>query len=175
MNARFLRRGALFGALALVAFGLAIVAAACNGDDDDDTATTPIPVATVGKLTILDPWVRTTTNDVTAAYFTVKNSGPADTLVAVKTSISPMAQIHEMVTSGATSSMQEMPNGLDVPANGEVTLKPGGYHVMIMNVKSALKEGDSVDLELTFKNAGTVKLTAHVQKGEAMSGMDMGK
>lgn len=164
------------GALAMVVLGLSVVIASCGGDDDDDSTTdTPTPAATVGKLSIINPWARTTTNDVTAAYFTVKNSGAEDTLVSAKSNISGMVQLHEVVTEGSTSKMQEKPGGFVVPANGELTLKAGGFHVMLMNLKSPLNIGDKVELELTFKNAGTVKVTAPVQQGETMTGTDMGK
>lgn len=176
MKANWIRRGALMGALALVVLGLSVVIASCGGDDDDDGgAGTPTAAATIGKLSIINPWARTTTNDVTAAYFTIKNSGAEDTLVSVKSNITGMVQLHEVVTEGSTSKMQEKPGGFVIPANGELTLKAGGYHVMLMNLKSPLNVGDNVELELTFKNAGTVKVTAPVQQGEAMTGTDMGK
>lgn len=176
MNSRWMRRLALAGAVALLTLGVALVAAACGDDDDDDAGTaTPAAAATIGKLSIINPWARTTTNDVSAAYFTVKNAGPEDTLVSAKSNITMMVQLHEVVTEGTTSKMQEKPGGFVVPANGELTLKAGGYHVMLMNLKAPLNVGDKVELELTFKNAGTVKVTAPVQQGEAMSGTDMGK
>jgi copper(I)-binding protein len=59
--------------------------------------------------------------------------------------------------------MQQV-TGIDVPANGEVTLKPGGYHVMLMNVQKPLKEGDSIAVTLTFEKAGAVKVTASVHE-----------
>ena len=172
MKAHWSRRLAAFGAVAAILAGMALVAA-CGDDDDSGSGNTPTAVATVGKLSIMDPWVRTTTNDVTAGYFTVKNSGEADTLVSAKASITDMVQLHEVVTSGSTSTMQEKPGGFPVPANGTLTLAPGGYHLMMMNLKSPLKEGDTVQLELTFKNAGTVKFTAMVKPGAGMSA-DMG-
>ncbi len=175
MKSLWMRRSALVSALLLAAIGLSLVAAACGDDDDDGAGGTPTAAATIGKLSIINPWARTTTNDVTAAYFTVKNSGAEDTLVSVKSNITGMVQLHEVVTEGSTSKMQEKPGGFVVPANGELTLKAGGYHVMLMNLKSPLKVGDKVELELTFKNAGTVKVTAPVQQGEAVAGMDMGK
>ena len=176
MNAKWTRRVGLTAALALVVLALGLVTAACGGDDDDGgAAASPTPAAIIGKLSIINPWARTTTNDVTAAYFTVKNSGAEDTLVGVKSNITEMAQLHEVVTSGSTSSMQEKPGGFVVPANGELTLKAGGFHVMLMNLKSPLNTGDKVELELTFKNAGTVKVTAPVQQGEAVTGSGTGK
>ncbi len=170
MFRNWMRRLAAVAALSLVATGMVVVAA-CGGDDDDDTNGngSVTPAATLGKLTILDPWVRTTTNDVSAAYFTVKNSGLDDTLISAKTSVTTNVQLHEVVTEGGTSKMQEKAGGFPVPANGELALKPGGYHVMLMDLKSPLKEGDQVELELTFKSAGTVKLSAPVKPGAAMS------
>lgn len=170
----WIRRFAALGALALVATGMLVVAAC--GDDDDDGAdkTAATPAATLGKLTISAPWVRTTTNDVSAAYFTVKNTGLDDTLISAKANITMMVQLHEVVTEGATSKMQEKAGGFPVPANGQVELKPGGYHVMLMDLKAPLKEGDTVELELTFKTAGTVKLTAPVKPGAGMSAEGMG-
>ncbi|MBK7329583.1 MAG: copper chaperone PCu(A)C [Dehalococcoidia bacterium] len=61
-----------------------------------------------------------------------------------------------------------------MPANGELTLKPGGYHVMLMDLKGELKEGDTVELELEFAKAGKVKLTLPVKPGPGMAGMGMG-
>lgn len=112
MKANWIRRGALMGALALVVLGLSVVIASCGGDDDDDGgAGTPTAAATIGKLSIINPWARTTTNDVTAAYFTIKNSGAEDTLVSVKSNITGMVQLHEVVTESSTSKMQEKPGG----------------------------------------------------------------
>lgn len=159
----------VFLALCAVVAGLAVVAA-CGGDDDgddDEGASEAKPAATIGKLEIFDPWVRTTTNDVSAGYFVVKNGGPADTLVKATANITGKAQLHEVVTEGASSKMQEKPGGFPVPANGELTLKAGGYHVMLMDIKAPLKEGDTVELELQFEKAGLVKLTAPVKPGAA--------
>lgn len=175
---RLLTAIAALGVLA----GAALFAAACGGDDDDDDAdssggqtsqqtTTPAPAAS--KLTIADAWARTTTNDVSAAYMVVKNTGEADTLIKATANVSPMVQLHEVVTEGASSKMQEKPGGFPVPANGELVLKPGGFHIMLMNLKTPLKEGDTVELELTFEKAGTIKVSAPV-KPAAGASADMG-
>jgi periplasmic copper chaperone A len=52
--------------------------------------------------------------------------------------------------------MRELTSGLDIPANGEVVLSPGGYHVMFTGLKQSLKPGDSVKVSLTFEHAGTI-------------------
>jgi copper(I)-binding protein len=165
-----IRRFAGFVSIGLAIAGLSMMTLAACGDDDgdnDDTAAATA-MAKTGDLEIFDGWARTTTNDVSAAYFVVKNSGLEDTLVAATADITPMTQLHEVVTDGATSKMQEKAGGFTVPAKGEVTLKPGGYHVMLMNLTEPLAEGDTVKLELEFEKAGKVSITVPVKPGPAM-------
>jgi hypothetical protein len=133
-----------------------------GSDTHAESAATPSPAA--AKIQVTDATARATTNDVSAVYFTVKNPGPADRLVkaAVDASVAQVAQLHTMVTEGATARMQQV-DGIDVPAGGEVVLKPGGYHVMLMNVQKPLKEGDSVPVTLTFEKGGTVQVIAAVK------------
>jgi copper(I)-binding protein len=166
MIKKYVRQIAALVALGVVISGFAIVVA-CGSSDDAGSAAAPTPVATLGKLQILDPWVRMTTNDVSALYLTVKNGGAADTLVKVTSDVSDKAQMHENVVDGASSSMKELPNGIAVPANGDLSLDPGGYHVMLMDLKAPLKVGDTVQVELTFAQAGTVKVTVPVTAGDA--------
>lgn len=175
---RYLRFILMAVAVSLVAAGLAVVAA-CGGDDDSDEDTAAAkPAATVGDLEIFDPWVRVTNNDVTAAYLTVKNEGLEDTLVKATASVAPMVQLHEVITEGASSKMQEKAGGFTVPAQGELVLKPGSYHIMLMNISAPVKEGEMVEIELEFVKAGKVKLTAPVKMGTGAGpdsgGMHMG-
>lgn len=176
---RFRTRFALM--LALMAALAIPLAVACGGDDDDDDGQTgePTPTemadgdaVTVGDLTITGGWVRTTTNDVSAAYMMVKNSGLEDTMVSASSPISPMVQLHEVITEGGSSKMQEKEGGFTVPAQGMVELKPGGYHIMLMELTEPLEEGDEVEITVTFEKAGEVTLTLPVQKAEGTS-MDM--
>jgi len=121
------------------------------------------PTMAMAKVTIESPRVRATETDVTAAYFTIKNSGAADRLVSVgiDASVAGMAQLHTMVMQGGTAMMQQV-QGIDLPANGSVELKPGGFHVMIMNVKRPLRTGETIAIHLRFENAGTVEVKAQV-------------
>jgi copper(I)-binding protein len=170
-RSRFLRLILLAAGISLVAAGLAVVAA-CGGDDDesdDDDTAAATPAASVGNLDIFDPWVRVTNNDVTAGYFTVKNAGLEDTLVKATASISPMVQLHEVITEGASSKMQEKAGGFTVPAQGDLVLKPGSYHLMMLNLTAPVKEGETVEIELEFAKAGKVKFTAPVKTGAGMS------
>jgi hypothetical protein len=100
---------------------------------------------------------------VSAAYMKLANTGDhADTLVSVATDVGE-AQIHQTVIQNDVASMQEMKNGLEVPAKGSVELKPGGYHVMLINLKKDLKVGDVVKLTLTFKSGTTIALDVPVK------------
>ena len=174
-----------FGLMLALVAALAIpLAVACGGDDDDDDDQPgePTPTATqmadgdavtLGDLTISGGWVRTTTNDVSAAYMMVMNDGLEDTIVKASSPISSMVQLHEVITEGSTSKMQEKEGGFPVPAQGMVELKPGGYHIMMMNLTEPLEEGDEVEVTVTFEKAGEVTLTLPVQKAEGTS-MDMG-
>lgn len=169
-NVSRLRFAAIGLFLAVTVAGLSLVVA-CGGDDDDDSNATPAatvdtaasPAATTApEMKISGAWVRTTTNDVSAAYFVVDNPGEADTLVSAKASVGMMAQLHEVITDGGSSKMQQKEGGFPVPAKGELELKPGSFHVMIMGIKEPLAAGDTVDLTLQFEHAGTVNLKAPV-------------
>jgi hypothetical protein len=157
----------LFPALLLAI--AALVVASCGGDDDNSAAPTrpastvaaSTPAGTAGGLAIIGVSVRATTNDVSAAYFTVKNTGPADRLLKAVADVTANVQLHEVVTTGGTAKMQPVA-GLDVPANGQLELKPGGYHVMLLDLKSPLKQGQTVKLELRFEKAGTITVMAPV-------------
>jgi copper(I)-binding protein len=70
---------------------------------------------------------------------------------------------------GGVMRMRQLADGLEIPAGGEVTLKPGSYHVMLMDLKQPLKAGDKVPLTLTFKGAGTVEAELVVQPAGTMA------
>ena len=160
--------------MAIVALLAALAAVACGGDDDDTGKEQADDghdhqEFKLGDLTIMDPWVRTTTTSVTAAYMTIKSKGAADTLVSASSPIAGMVQLHEVITEGSSSKMQEKPGGFPVPANGQVELKPGGYHVMLMDLKQQPKEGEKVEITLKFEKAGEIKITAPVKPATGTS------
>jgi copper(I)-binding protein len=73
-----------------------------------------------------------------------------------------MAQVHEMSTEGGVMRMGELENGLPLPAREAVALKPGGSHIMLMGVKTALTAGDTAPLTLTFEHAAPMEIRAAV-------------
>lgn len=87
--------------------------------------------------------------------------------------IAALTQVHEMaIDDKGIMTMQELADGLTIPAGGEVTLKPGSYHIMFMKLKEPAKEGQSFKGTLTFEKAGTVDVEYAV---EAMGGQSMDK
>ena len=158
MNGSNLARGAAFSAGAALILAGGLLAGACGGDDDSTATTTAQATTQATRPTVTDQRARATVNDTTAVYFTVKNVGVADRLVSVKAdpAVAGMAQVHETIADGASMKMQEVKAGIEVPANGTLELKPGGYHVMLMNVTKPLSVGDSLKLDLVFEKAGTI-------------------
>lgn len=129
----------------------ALAVAACSGGD--------------ASVTIDDAWGRTSTMDVAngAFYMTIHGGSADDTLVSVATEACGMAELHESVMQDDMMSMQELAGGIDIPADGEVALEPGGMHVMCMNKKGEFAAGDTVELELEFENAGAMTVSAEIR------------
>ena len=102
-------------------------------------------------------WARATVQGqkATGAFMTI-TAPQATRLVSVSTPVAGVAEIHEIKMDGGVMKMRAMP-ALDLPANQAVELKPGGYHVMLMDLKSPLAKDSSVALTLTFKDAKGVE------------------
>ena len=107
-----------------------------------------------------------------AAYFMLKNAGTEDDkLLAVKTPLSERAELHEHIHDQGVMKMRQVDH-IGVSAGKTVMFAPGGYHVMIFDVKEKLSEGDSFQMTLTFEKAGDVVVTAHVMKQAPMQEHD---
>ncbi len=147
-------------AIALLAVLVARLVGACGSS----AAATGTP-ASGGALTVTGAWARpAAAGGESAAYFTIANpTATADALLSVSTDVAESASVHQTsMDSGGMMGMQPVAS-LAVPAGGSVAFAPGGYHVMLTNLKSALKAGDQVHLTLTFQNAGAVTVTADVR------------
>ena len=103
--------------------------------------------AKAGAIRVEHPWSRATPGGakVAAGYLTLKNSGESpDRLVSVTTDIAGSAEVHEMKMVDGVMQMRPVPEGVTVPAGGEVALKPGASHLMFMDLKQGLKDGQIV-------------------------------
>lgn len=115
----------------------------------------------LGSLEIIHPWARATPGGakVGGAYLKVINHGTEpDRLVSITAERSDRVEIHEMAMTNGVMTMRPVPAGLEIRPGETVELKPGGYHVMMQDLKAPLKEGDKVEGTLTFEKAGTVKV-----------------
>jgi copper(I)-binding protein len=112
-----------------------------------------------GDLQLEKPWARATPPgaSVGGGYLVIRNKGAAgDRLVGASSPAAARMEIHEMAMEKDVMRMREV-KGLDVPAKGAVELKPGGFHLMFMELKAPLKAGDKVPVTLRFEKAGEVK------------------
>lgn len=112
-----------------------------------------------GELTLDHPWSRATPAGakVAGGYLVIRNAGAEpDRLVSAASEISGRAEIHEMAVKDGVMTMRRLADGLAVPAKGEVALKPGSYHLMFLELKRPLKQGETFAGTLTFEKAGTV-------------------
>lgn len=125
---------------------------------------------------VKDAWIRGTVGGqkVTGAFMNLTSRSPAR-LVAVSSPAAGVVEIHSMKMDGGVMRMFAV-DGVDLPANRTVKLAPGGYHVMLMDLKRTLKTGERVPLRLTFELAGmkreTIELEVEVRPvtGEAKHG-----
>lgn len=125
---------------------------------------------TAGTLAIENPWARASAGSAAGAFLTIRNDGGDDKLVAVTSSAASDVQLHVTIKEGDVMKMRAV-DGLDIPAHGEAVLQPGGSHIMLMGLKTPLKEGDSLPLTLHFAKAGMVDVVASVQKAGASGPM----
>lgn len=114
----------------------------------------------VGDIEVVHPYSRATTPNakVAAGYVTIKNDGSSpDRLIGVSGAIAGKSEIHEMsVDANGVMKMRPVEGGIEVPAGGEVELKPGSFHIMFMDLNDRPQEGSKFKGSLTFEKAGTV-------------------
>ncbi|MFN2168670.1 MAG: copper chaperone PCu(A)C [Anaerolineae bacterium] len=98
-------------------------------------------------------------------FMLLKNEGKeADRLIGGQTDVAKVVEIHETVMEGDVMKMQMLADGLEIPAGGEVLLKPGSYHVMLIGLERDLKVGDTFTLELQFEKSGAMALEVTVRE-----------
>ncbi len=130
-----------------------------------------VAVAQAPTIEVINAWARATPGGaITAAlYMTLINKGTAnDRLVSVSTPVAGVAQLHTTTTENGVMGMRPLA-ALDVKPGAPTVLKPGGYHVMLMDLKGPLVVGQSFAVSVTFEKAGRIDVTAVVEKAGAMS------
>lgn len=120
-----------------------------------------------GDLEIETPWTRATPSGATAAagYFKIVNKGSKpDVLLGATTDVAEHAELHETATNDdGVSTMRPLPDGLTIEPGKSAELKPLGAHLMLMGLKEPLKQGQTITVQLKFKEAGTVSVSFEVK------------
>jgi copper(I)-binding protein len=116
------------------------------------------------NVTVTDAWARATVagQKATGAFMTITAKDNTK-LVGVSSPVAGVAEIHEMKMDKDVMKMAALPNGLDLPAGKAVALKPGSFHVMLMDLKAPLAKDTTVPLTLTLQDAKGVKSTMELK------------
>ena len=119
----------------------------------------------VKTLRVSNPFARATPPGakVAGAFMTIKNVGPdADRLVSVSSPAAGLVEIHEMAMEGGMMKMRAL-KGIDLKPGATVELQPGGYHVMLEDLKQPLKQGEQIPIKPTFEKAGVLDIKVTVE------------
>ncbi|MDP3223595.1 MAG: copper chaperone PCu(A)C [Rubrivivax sp.] len=120
--------------------------------------------AAQAQTTVADPWVRGTVAQQRATgLFAQITSAKGGRFVSASSPVAGVVEIHEMAMHGNVMKMRALPNGLELPAGKAVDLKPGGYHVMLLDLKQQMKAGDTVPVTLVFEGADKKRETVEIQ------------
>ena len=113
----------------------------------------------VGSIHIALPWARATPKGASAGagYMTITNKGTtADRVSCVSDDASAQCQIHSMTMEDGVMKMRPVEGGLEIKPGETVTLKPGGFHIMFVDLKHPLEQGRTIKAKLKFDKAGTL-------------------
>ena len=126
-----------------------------------------------GDVAVDDPFARASAGaaKVGGVFMTLKNSGPAaDALVAAESPVAARAELHTHIREGDIIRMRPV-EAIDVPPGGAVSLRPGGQHVMLIDLRQPLKQGETFPLTLTLAKAGKMTIEVPVKSPAEMAPM----
>jgi len=134
--------------------------------------------AAAAQVAVSEPWVRGTVASqmATGAFMKITAAAPAR-LVGARSPVAGVVEIHEMAMVNNVMRMRAI-DALELPAGKAVELRPGGYHVMLMDLQRDLKEGETVPLTLVIEQGGkrqSVEVKAPVRAPTARNAMEHGK
>lgn len=126
------------------------------------------------NVAVQDPYVRLAPPNApaTGAFMVIKNNGDKDVkVVKAANPVSKVTELHNHIHEGGVMKMRPVP-GIDIKAKGQAVLQPGGLHVMLIDLKEPMKEGDVVPITLTFDDGSSKQVDAKVVRPMA-AGMPM--
>lgn len=118
----------------------------------------------VAQVTVKDAWVRGTVaaQKATGAFMQLQSVQDAR-LVSAKSPVAGVVEIHEMAMEKDVMKMRALTKGLDLPAGKNVELKPGGLHIMLMDLKQPVKDGEQIPLTLVIEGKDKKQTTVEVK------------
>lgn len=125
---------------------------------------------TVGAIKIDHPWMRVppAAAKVAGGFMTITNTGKElDRLIGGSVLIAGRFEVHEMSVTDGVMRMRQLQPGLDIKPGETVVLKPGSFHVMMMDLKAAPEVGKPLKGTLIFEKAGTVEIDYKVEAANA--------
>lgn len=136
----------------------------CNSKSDQNNSSHNI---VLGKIEVTGAWARPgARGQNSAAYLTLTNgTASVDTLLGASSSVSQKAQVHESYEDDSGKTGMRPAGNLIIDSGDKLNIAPGGYHIMLMNLKKDIAVGDSLDLTLNFQHAGqkTVRIPVKIQ------------
>lgn len=170
------------GTIVVLAFGMTLSAAFAQGQATRQRAQQGMQqqvhapdekavAAKAGPIAIAAPWARATAPGaaVGGGFMVLENAGADDRLVAASSPVSATVELHTMSMENNVMRMREVP-AIDLPAGQRVELRPGGLHIMFIDLKAPLQAGETFPVRLRFEKAGEVEVTFKVEAMGAMGG-----
>ena len=130
------------------------------------TTSLPLAAQTAAPLHIDAPYVRLAPPQAqaTGAFMQIRNTSDAERkLVKAESPVAKTVELHNHVNENGVMKMRPVTH-IVVPAHGKAELKPGSYHIMLIEMKSELKEGDLVPISMSFDDGSTSEVEATVRK-----------
>ena len=121
------------------------------------------------NVSVQDPYVRLAPPNApaTGAFMVIRNAGDKDVkVVKADNPVSKATELHTHLNEGGVMKMRPV-QAIEIKAKGEAVLKPGGLHVMMIDLKAPLKEGDSVPITLTFDDGSSKQVEVPVVRATA--------
>jgi copper(I)-binding protein len=140
-----------FGAIAALALAFATTAVTAEFD--------------IGNVQVINPWTRATPkgSQVAGAYMVIRNKGSEpERFVGGSSEVAGRVEVHKMEMEGGVAKMRPAKGGLEIKAGESVELKPGSFHVMLMDLKRPLEEGQKIKGTLEFQKSGKVEVEFEV-------------
>jgi copper(I)-binding protein len=143
-----------FRVIALVLILATVILSACQ------------PSVSGPKIVASGAWGRSSAMMTTAGavYVVIENQGnQSDRLIEVSSAAAKIVQVHESYMDNGMMSMRPVEGGLEIPAGGKVELKPGGYHIMLIDLVKSLEVGSKIVVTLKFEKSGEIALEAEIR------------